>query len=482
MLEAAVKTGVVDALGKIVGREFASTHQSDLYIYSQDMTQAEPSWPDIVVLPKSAEEIQAIMRLANKEKIPVTPYIAGGNIGGLTIPLKGGIVLDLKRMDRILEVSETDMYAVIEPGVTFGHMKAYLEKHHPNLVYTYAFSPPSTGVLSNALAQGLDSLSYRYGAASNWVSGLEVVLPTGEVVKIGSCAVSNTWQAFVPFPELAGLFLGWQGTTGVVTKMAVSLWPKPKYATAVTSLLMDLESAYELLRALSRTRIPDDIVGISFPFAQMEELARESQVKVSLYPAKARGPDDPEYIITAEITGHTENELNAKVEVIEKVVREELKDVKLIGPQASPSTNALLPMQMLGVLCSGGGLTWVGTYGPMSNWLETAKKGCILQDKYGISRSCYTRVMNEGHFVALRWMIPFNKEDPEMVKRIQAMCSEQLEMVIDNGFIPYKTPFWAIRKLEERAGPTWVELHQRVKKMLDPNNIMNPGRWGAPRE
>ena len=482
MMEVAVRSRVVEELAKIVGSEFVSTNQADLYIYSQDMTQAEPSWPDVVAMPDSVEEVQAIVRLANKEKIPVTPYIAGGNIGGLTIPLKGGISLDLKRMDRIIEVNETDMYAVVECGVTFGHMKAYLDKHHPDLIYTYAFSPPSTGVMANALVQGLDSLSFRYGAASSWVSGLEVVLPTGELVKIGSCAVSKGWQAIAPLPELAGLFLGWQGTTGVVTKMAVSLWPKPKHTTQATFLLTDMDGAYKLLRTLSRTRVPDDVVGISYPFAHMQQVAIAEHVKVSLYPAKPPEPDDPEYIVTAEMSGNTENELNAKVEVIEKVVKEELKDIKLIGPQTSPSTTAMLPMQMLGVLSSGGGLTWVGTYGPMSRWLETAKKGCELQDKYGISRSCYTRVMNEGHFVGLRWMLPFNKEDPELVKRIEALCSEQLEMVLDTGFIPYKTPVWAIRKLEERADPNWVNLHRRIKEMLDPNNILNPGRWGAPRE
>ena len=132
-------------------------------------------------------------------------------------------------MDRIIEVNETDMYAVVEPGVTFGHIKAYLDQHHPDLVYTYAFSPPSTGIITNSILQGLDNLSFRYGAASHWVSGLEVLLATGEVVKLGSCAISKSWQAIVPFPELAGLFLGWQGTTGVITKMAVSLWPKPKH-------------------------------------------------------------------------------------------------------------------------------------------------------------------------------------------------------------------------------------------------------------
>ncbi len=482
MLEAAVKSGVVEELAKIVGSEFVSTHQADLYIYSQDMTQAEPSWPDIVVLPKSVEEVQAIISLANKEKIPVTPYIAGGNIGGLTIPLKGGISLDLKRMDRIIEVNETDMYAVIEPGVTFGHIKAHLEKHHPSLIYTYAFSPPSTGIIANALMQGLDNLSFRYGAASHWVSGLEVVLPTGELVRIGSCAVSKSWQALVPLPELAGLFLGWQGTTGVITKMSVNLWPKPKHAIEATFLLMDLDGTYELLQALSRTRIPDDIIGTSTSFLRLDQLATESHVKISLYPAQTKGPDEPEFIVMAQISGNTENELNAKLEVIEKVVKEELKDIKVIGPQTSPSTIPYLPIQMLGVLSSGGGLTWVGTYGPMSNWLETAKKGCELQDKHGFSRTLYTRIMGEGHFAAIRWVLPFDKGDPELVKRIRALYSEQLDMVLDTGYIPYKTPFWAIRKLEERADPNWVKLHRRVKEMLDPNNILNPGRWGAPQE
>jgi len=481
MLEATVKSGVVEELGKIVGSEFVSTNKADLYIHSHDMTQAEPSWPDIVALPKSVEEVQAIIRLANKEKIPVTPYVAGGNIGGLAIPLKGGISLDLKRMDRIIEVNETDMYAVVEAGATFGQMKAYLDKHHPNLMYTYAFSPPSTGIITNALLQGLDNLSFRYGAASAWVSGLEVVLPTEELVRIGSCAVSNTWQAIVPFPELAGLFLGWQGTTGVITKMAVSLWPKPKYMSGLHFQLMDLEGTYELLRVISRTRIPDDLIGTSFALGKVQRMAMEHQ-KSSLYPAQPKAPDEPEFTVSVEVSGNTETELNAKVNVIEEVVKEELKGTKPIVPQPSPSSRAGFPMQALGVLSGGGGLTWVGCYGPMSKWLETVKKGCELQDKYNISRSCYTRVMNEGHFVGLRWMLPYDKGDPEMVKRIEALCSEQIDMVLEMGYIPYKTPVWAIRKLEERADPNWVKLHRRIKEMLDPNNILNPGRWGAPQE
>jgi glycolate oxidase len=482
MLEATMKSSVVEELGKIVGDQFVSTNQADLYIYAQDMTQAEPSWPDVVVMPNSVEEVQAIIRFANREKIPVTPYVAGGNIGGLAIPLKGGISLDLRRMDRIIEVNETDMYAVVEPGVTFGHMKARLEKHHPNYMYTYAFSPPATSVMCNALLGGLDNMSFRYGAASEWISGLEVVLPTGELIKIGSCAVSKTWQERSPLPDLAGLFIGWQGTTGVVTKMAVSIWPKPKYMQRIIYPVKSMEGSLELLKAISRTRIPDDITGGSYAWQKLENMAREQHVKISLYPAQPPQPDAPEFVANAEVSGRSESEMKAKMNVLEEVVREELKDIGLMEIDSTPSTSGLLPIQMLGVLSSGGGLTWAGSYGPMSNWLETIKRGCEIQDKYGFTRSSYTRILREGHFAAIRWLLPFDKEDPEVVEKVSALYMEQLDMIIEMGYVPYKTPFWAIRKMEERAGADWVEFHRRVKKMMDPNNIMNPGRWGAPQE
>jgi hypothetical protein len=137
-------------------------------------------------------------------------------------------------------------------------------------------------------------------------------------------------------------------------------------------------------------------------------------------------------------------------------------------------------MQALGVLSSGGGLMWVGTYGPMSRWLDTVKRGCELQDKFEITRTCYTRIMNEGHFAGLRWMLPYDKGDPDLVKRIEGLCAEQLDLVLETGYIPYKTPVWAVRRLEELVGHGWLKLHRRVKEMLDPNNIMNPGRWGSP--
>jgi FAD/FMN-containing dehydrogenase len=479
MAKTVINDVLIQELIGIVGSQYVTVNKADLYIYSQDLTPAVPMWPDLAVLPISLEELQQVVRLASREKIPLTPYIAGGNIGGLAIPLQGGILLDLKRMDRIVEVNETDMYAVVEPGVTFGHIKAYLEKNHPDLVYTYAFSPPSTGIITNAILQGLDNLSFRYGAASHWVSGLEVLRANGDIVRIGSSAVSRTWQAVVPFPELTGLFLGWQGTTGIITKMAVSLWPKAHFSAGLNFQFMDLPGVYRFLKTMSRTRIPDDLIGTSYALGKVSRIAMEHK-KASLYPAQERKTGEPEFTCSMEISGNTQGELDAKLKVIQEVVQIELQDIRMNMSPPGSGSSAHFPMQTLPVLSSGGGLTWVGCYGPMSRWLETVEKGCALQDKYNISRSCYTRVMNEGHFVGLRWMLPYDKGDPEMVKRIIDLTNEQLDLVLEMGYVPYKTPVWAIDRIEHKVDQAWLKLHRQVKAMLDPNDILNPGRWGRP--
>ena len=120
----------------------------------------------------------------------------------------------------VVEVNEDEMVMIVEPGVTFGMIRSYLDKHHPGYRYTYPLAPPQTSALSNALLDGLNNLSMKHGAMAEWISGMEVVLPTGELIRVGSCAVVDSWHSRAPLPDLAGLFLGWQGSTGIVVRDA----------------------------------------------------------------------------------------------------------------------------------------------------------------------------------------------------------------------------------------------------------------------
>jgi glycolate oxidase len=219
-------------LAKIVGPQYVSNHPEERFIYSRDMGTMEPSDPDFVVMPGSTEEVQKIVLLANTEKMPIVPMGGGLTLSGICRPLRGGIVLDMKRMNRIIEVNETGRYVLVEAGASQGMLQAHLKKHHPRLKHSIPDSPPIATVGGNVLIHGSGHLSAAGGFHSEMLNGLEVVLPTGDVVRVGSCATSPFWFSRAPLPDLSGLFLGWTGTTGVATKLAIKLYPSRPFGDA----------------------------------------------------------------------------------------------------------------------------------------------------------------------------------------------------------------------------------------------------------
>jgi FAD/FMN-containing dehydrogenase len=121
------KDQILNKLIKIFGKPYVSDKPHNLIPYSYDMTESEPNMPDFVVLPEKKEEIVELIKFCNQYKIPIVPYVSGNNMGGLTIPEYGGIMCDMgKRMKKVLKINETMMYAILEPGVTFGQFKKYL--------------------------------------------------------------------------------------------------------------------------------------------------------------------------------------------------------------------------------------------------------------------------------------------------------------------------------------------------------------------
>ncbi|GAJ11534.1 unnamed protein product, partial [marine sediment metagenome] len=222
-----MKAELSKALAEIVGSDYVSDRPEELYLYSRDPGAQPPRKVDGVVMPRTVDEVQRIVALANREKLALTPMGAGLTLSALNVPLKGGIVLDMKRMDGIIEVNEASRYVLIEAGVTQAALSAYLEKNHPHLQHSTPESPPTATIVGNILIHGHGHLTPRYGVNSQMVNGMEVVLPTGEVCQLGSGSISPNWFSRDPLPDLMGLFLGWLGTTGIVTKLSLQLFPKP---------------------------------------------------------------------------------------------------------------------------------------------------------------------------------------------------------------------------------------------------------------
>ena len=206
---------ILEALKNKLGAENVFIDEETLAKFSRDITENPPGRAEVVVFPDSVEDVQAVVAVAREHSMPVIPVMANTNLGGLTNPTRGGIVVCLTRMNRILEVNAADQYMVIEAGVTWQDISDHLDENHPDLRFAYPLSPPDTGVVPNCLCDGLANYSLRHGSASHWINSIEAVLPSGEILRTGHLAYgSDRPCASSPFQGLHGLFISFQGTTG----------------------------------------------------------------------------------------------------------------------------------------------------------------------------------------------------------------------------------------------------------------------------
>jgi len=476
---------------KFVNKKWVEDDPAILWNYARDMSENEPGNPELVILPESIEELQRIIKFANENKVPITPYVCGANVGGLAIPRKGGIVVDMKRLDKIT-VDKENMVAIVEPGVTFGHLKKLLDEEYPTLRYSIPMAPPFTSVLVNGIMGGLGNLSHKYGSMSDMVTSMEVLLPTGELIKLGSAAVSPYWFGLHPLPNIAGLFINMQGVLGITTRLGINLWSKPKVtASGILFALEGPEAVYNsLIFKLSHSETCDELAGGLFHYSLGKGMLPMDELKVLM--KSVMDIDDIEnrsYFLTwVNIGANNDKQLKQKWKVVNKLVNETNKNEKRnlillntadfgdLGKKIDDSLD--LPMQLPPMydLREGGGLSWVGSYVPLTKWLEACNRGLVVMDKYGFLPGVLHRPMKRGHYGVLRFFIPFNKNDPEEGKTVKKICNELLDIILDVGGVPYKVPAWAAEKLMERADPNYVDLLKRLKKFFDPNGIMNPGR------
>jgi glycolate oxidase len=482
------KEKVLEELIKICGKEYVSDKPHDLYPYSYDMTEVEGHMPDFVVIPETVEEIVQLNKFCDANKIPIVPYATGNNVAGLTIPQHGGIMCDMgKRMKKIIKVHDSAMYAILEPGVTFGQLRKYLDKNHPDLKYTYPFAPPYASVAMNALMAGETNITSN-GTTADWINGLEVVLNNGDVVRTGSCFISkefkdDNWFYRQSIPDLTGLFICWQGLTGIVTKCAVKLVPKREFNTAFGIVLYDSEVCTDLLKKLGRTECCDDLVIVNLELlkALLNHYYRsvENQFKAQKY------EDEPDWALYFTISGQTKEILDAKVKYIKEFV-EEAKEKSDRVFMANLFTFQAFFGELIGLLFElpkfiqsfyyWNSITWIGSYANQDNFPTLMDEAIKLYRKYDMEPLIYLKGMNNGHYGLYRVITRFNKnKELETVKKLN---EEILELMLDYDCVPDKTPAWITDRLREKGDPNWFKLLERIKKAMDPNGIFNPGKWG----
>ncbi|MFX1503593.1 MAG: FAD-binding oxidoreductase [Promethearchaeota archaeon] len=481
--ESISKQDVYTKLVKIFGSENVTNKQVDLYPYSYDMTENEPYMPDFVVIPENVQQLVQLVDLCNEHAIPIVPYSTGNNVGGLTIPDYGGIIVDFgKKMNKILYIDENMMYAVLEPGVTFGQLKKHLEENYPQLRYSYPNAPPYAGVVGNALLSGMTNLGAKIGSMAEGINGLEVITAEGDIVRIGSCFYGkdeknfDSWWCRYPMPDLLGLFVNFQGMTGLITKCSVQLWPKEPIEKPQLVLFFGLTDIGPFLREIGRADIINDIAAFSVEVAKME---------IGI-PEPKRYPDEPPYTAVMPMSAKTEKQMEAKIEILQKIIKE-LNDrgtnihsidynefAKLFNLKAFNIYD--LPSQILS-LHEYSGLTWFGAYAPSHKFEELIEQTDKLYHKHNVPPFNYIKIMKGGHYGIFRPIFRFKKFTDQ--DKIVKLLEEIVDVCINLGCIPYKTPSWITAKMRKKINPGWIKLFEKIKNCMDPNNIFNPGRWNT---
>ncbi|MFX1357474.1 MAG: FAD-binding oxidoreductase [Promethearchaeota archaeon] len=448
---------ILKKLENIVGKDYASNREEELFIYSQDPGASLPRPVDFVVMPRRAEEVQEIVKLANQEKIPIVPMGGGLTLSGLIIPLKGGIVMDMKRMNNILEINKFSKYALIEAGVTTGQLLSFLNNNYPDLQPPIPDAPPSATIAGNVLIHGSGYLSQKYGDHANMVNGLEVVLPNGDLCKLGSCAVSDYWFTRGPIPDLIGLFTSSFGTMGVVTKLSIQLYHKPNFRDVVFGLFKDPKDIPTILLKVTETGLAEDVL-----------LGMQDK------PDWMKG-----YIfIITYVTGESEEQIESHVKVFKKVYRK--SNARYMKPhERIRKTYLEKPIFAASAadFRKGGGFEYVGANIPLENIPGAYKRGAEISKKYGIVPTLGSRLIGGTHNIMTFFSYSFNRSDPKDMENARNALHETNKLALELGGIPWKSELEGQQLILEKMDANYKKLFNMIRNAIDPNRIMNPGNW-----
>ena len=267
--------GVVQHLAKIVGREHVSTVEADRAQYTRDMSGHQAHWADAIIWPSSAEEVAAILNVAGEARVPVTAWGAGTSLEGNPIPMYGGVVLSTERMQAIVAVHDADFQVTVQPGIGYKDLNAKLARYG----LFFAPDPGANATIGGMLANNAAGIrTVKYGACKDNVLRLQVALADGSLIPCGSRSVKQASGY-----DLLHLFVGSEGTLGVITEATLRLAPIPQHASAVVAAFPTVKAAVEAVIAVCGSGLePAALEFIDAHHARM--LSRENDIDLEALP------------------------------------------------------------------------------------------------------------------------------------------------------------------------------------------------------
>ena len=448
-----------EKLIEIVGVGNFTDQLEELVPYSYDASM-NVHRPDAAVWPESTEQVAEIVKFANAYKIPVVPRGAGTSLSGGVIPIRGGIIIDLSRMNRILEISVENRYARVQAGVVCDDLNRQLAKHG----FTFPPDPASSTVATiggNVATNAGGIKGAKYGTTRDYVLGLQVVLPTGEVMHTGSYTMKC-----VSGYDLAKLFIGAEGTLGVVTEVTLKINPLPRYAMTAMATYAKLEDAG---KAIFQTMTSGVLPSVMEILDKVTLKAIKENTDLDLPQAEA--------MILTETDGYTWEEVEAQMEVVLRILNQNhpslvktAKDEKeRLGLwKARKSAYATLARTSTSFVLD-------DVTVPISRIPELLVGIQDIAQRHGLQVATYGHA-GDGN---LHPQILYDEYDPVTVEKMEKVEEAIFHLAIslkgtltgEHGIGLSKANYMTLEH-----DSVEMALMRQIKKTLDPNNIMNPGK------
>jgi len=470
-----------EELIKVVGKGKVLEDEATLKSYGEDFSLQPARKPMLVVRPKDRDEVQKVVKLANEQKIPLIPASSKVHFHGETIPEQGGIVVDLTRLDKILEIDTRNRKVKIEPGVTWGKLEEAL-KEHQQIPLKPLFPHPLKSALTSSLERE-PMLIPKYEYAGS-VLTMEVVLPTGDIFKTGTASAAKTDEAYPEGPgiDFFRFFEGAQGTMGIITWLNIKTEYLPKHQKPFFIPFSAIEEVAEPLYRLERRHIGNECFVLNrtaLATLLAEDFKKEYEKIKSVLPP---------YTVILLIAGAPRRPLERIA--YEEEALQEIASELLFEPKKTVGGVAGLGETMIRLLRSSQ---------PEDNYWKTRYKGSTqdifflttldrvssFQKQVFITASehgypvddidIYIQPLERGRACHLEFSFPCDLSSLQEKEKVKKLVVELAEELINHGAF-FSRPYGPWADMVYRKTAVYTNTLKEIKKIFDPRNILNPGK------
>jgi glycolate oxidase len=452
---------VIEKLRTIVEEEnvLVGDYIPEEYARDEALT-VESCLPEVVVKPGSVEEVAKILRLANEEKIPVTPRGGGTGLSGGCVAASGDILLSLERMNRILEIDEENYVVVVEAGVVLSDLYKAVEA----CGFCYPIYPgeESATIGGNVATNAGGMKAVKYGVTRHYVLGLEAVLPNGEIIQTGGKYVKVSTGY-----DLTQLLVGSEGTLAVVTKVILKLLPRPKAKITLFAPFKDLNDGIRAVPVILKS----GVIPVTIEFLEKIGLNAMENYTGRKIPIRERVRDEAEAFLIIVIEGKNSEEALRDAEFISDICMKH-GAIDIFIPPTEKAGRELLELREKALYAArDAGATdlvdIVVPRGEIPNFVEQMHK---------ISAKYATIIAGAGHAGDGNIHLAILEQDADKLSTVLKeiyRVGKNLGGTIsaEHGIGSEKRRF--LLEMEDRVK---IELMRRIKKAFDPNNILNPGK------